>query len=58
MEALIRIFKYLQIDQCKIIQIYSHLNSSSKLVTNALAGDLKVRNIHGKLLKFIELHLE
>ena len=48
-KALIRIFKYLQIDQCKVIQVYSYLNSSSKLVTNALAGDLKTREIIGEL---------
>jgi len=44
-EALIRIFKYLQIDQCKVIQVYSYLNSSSRLVTDTLAGDLKTREI-------------
>ena len=48
-KALIRIFKYLQIDRCKVIQVYSYLNSSSKLVTNALAGDLKTREILGEL---------
>jgi len=44
-EALIRIFKYLKIDQCKVIQVYSYLNSSSKLVLDTLAGDLKTREI-------------
>ena len=48
-KALIRIFKYLQIDQCKVIQVYSYLNSSSKLVTDTLAGDLKIREIRGEL---------
>ena len=51
MKALIRIFKYLQIDRCKVIQVYSYLNSSSKLVTNTLAGDLKTREILGELFQ-------
>ena len=50
-KALIRIFKYLQIDRCKVIQVYSYLNSSSKLVTNTLAGDLKTREILGELFQ-------
>ena len=49
-KALIRIFKYLRIDQCKIIQVYSYLNSSSRLVTDTLAGDLKTREIRGELI--------
>ena len=51
-KALIRIFKYLKIDQCKVIQVYSYLNSSSKLVLDTLAGDLKTREIRGELINW------